>query len=306
MAELQQLKTAISISSGTSSPKPIVQRRAASPPRPQGNGLLSSASFGIQGGIANPSFEIPTIVLDIPLNLTGSNTFNIQRMAEEKYGWAALNPKVAYRQVQEKLAAAAGKSAKRNSGDDMDLDDSDGDEDNDPSTDDATSSLVDKPKRRRAIEEYDMRDPFIDDEEQIWEEQQKATKEGFFVFSGPLLADDGPKENEKYSHLPLSCDTIPPADSRSRADGAQPKRRAPAKSGTRARTSGAMAGKATRPRMSDADTGTDQKPGKRKRRTRAEMEAARAAGKVGPVKRVNKPLPTLAARPESTIVNSDY
>ncbi|KAL2312062.1 Histone promoter control protein Hpc2 [Schizosaccharomyces pombe] len=46
-----------------------------------------------------------------------------------------------------------------------------------------------KRKRRYADEYYDRTDPFIDDAELYIEEKAAATKDGFFVFSGPLVAE---------------------------------------------------------------------------------------------------------------------
>ncbi|EPX75198.1 histone promoter control protein Hpc2 [Schizosaccharomyces octosporus yFS286] len=44
-------------------------------------------------------------------------------------------------------------------------------------------------KRRYADEYYDRNDPFIDDTELYIEEMAAASKDGFFVFSGPLVAE---------------------------------------------------------------------------------------------------------------------
>lgn len=42
-------------------------------------------------------------------------------------------------------------------------------------------------KGKSQIGKYDMEDPFIDDSEMAWDEQRAATKDGFFVFFGPLV-----------------------------------------------------------------------------------------------------------------------
>ena len=42
-------------------------------------------------------------------------------------------------------------------------------------------------KGRSLIGKYDTEDPFIDDSELLWEEQRVATKDGFFVYFGPLI-----------------------------------------------------------------------------------------------------------------------
>lgn len=42
-------------------------------------------------------------------------------------------------------------------------------------------------KRRKKVEEYDKEDDFIDDTELAWQEQAAVAKDGFFVYSGPLI-----------------------------------------------------------------------------------------------------------------------
>lgn len=42
-------------------------------------------------------------------------------------------------------------------------------------------------KGKSLIGKYDTEDPFIDDTELLWEEQRAATKDGFFVYFGPLI-----------------------------------------------------------------------------------------------------------------------
>lgn len=42
-------------------------------------------------------------------------------------------------------------------------------------------------KGKSLIGKYDMEDPFIDDTELLWDEQRAVTKDGFFVFFGPLI-----------------------------------------------------------------------------------------------------------------------
>lgn len=44
-------------------------------------------------------------------------------------------------------------------------------------------------KRRKKVEEYDKEDDFIDDRELAWEENAAVAKDGFFVYSGPLIAE---------------------------------------------------------------------------------------------------------------------
>jgi hypothetical protein len=46
-----------------------------------------------------------------------------------------------------------------------------------------------KKRRRRKVEDYDKEDDFIDDTELAWEEGAAVAKDGFFVYSGPLVPE---------------------------------------------------------------------------------------------------------------------
>jgi hypothetical protein len=60
--------------------------------------------------------------------------------------------------------------------------------------DDETSARENggKKKRRRKQEDYDKEDDFIDDTELAWEQQALMAKDGFFVYSGPLVTEEKP------------------------------------------------------------------------------------------------------------------
>lgn len=55
--------------------------------------------------------------------------------------------------------------------------------------DEAVSNQKKRRKRRRDLEYYDITDPFIDDDELVLAERTAASKDGFFVFQGPLVAE---------------------------------------------------------------------------------------------------------------------
>lgn len=138
--------------------------------------------------------ERPVIALDIPL-LDPKHpqpghaevVVNVLRLAEDKYGWNVIHPNA--------------KSA-------IDLMDEmldDEDDDNDDEDDDL-QVVEEKPKKKEELSEeqlvkqhearmnrkvgkYDYEDPFIDDAELQWEEEITTTKEGFFVYWGPLVED---------------------------------------------------------------------------------------------------------------------
>lgn len=141
-------------------------------------------------------------MLHIPLNGETNRYVNFSRLAEESYGWEALHPRLAAQRERLARVAAAGAALEkaalhRESGDDMSLDLSEGEgegsnvemggmSDGKTGTDGGK-----KPVRKRKMkeDEYDKDDGFVDDSEMIWEEQAAASKDGFFVYSGPLVPE---------------------------------------------------------------------------------------------------------------------
>ncbi|EHL00741.1 putative Histone promoter control protein 2 [Glarea lozoyensis 74030] len=135
-------------------------------------------------------------------------------MAEERYGWDALHPRLAAQRDRLARVAAAGAALERNgssrdSGDDMSLD-SEGEgsnvemggmSDGRAGTDSGVKKVV--RKRKMKEDDYDKDDGFVDDSELLWEEQAAAADGGFFVYSGPLVP-----EGEKPA-LDLRADGAP-------------------------------------------------------------------------------------------------
>ncbi|KAK5662561.1 hypothetical protein OQA88_8473 [Cercophora sp. LCS_1] len=161
-------------------------------------------------GKANPGEEAtaPSIVLHIPLNGETNKYVNFMRMAEERYGWDALHPRLAAnRERKARIAAASAALEKekngsgRETGDEMDEDlQSDGDNSNvemggmgnganGTSGPDGPPAKPARKKRNFKEDEYDKDDDFVDDSELLWEEQAAASRDGFFVYSGPLIPD---------------------------------------------------------------------------------------------------------------------
>ncbi|WEW57595.1 HIR complex subunit [Emydomyces testavorans] len=195
--------------SGAPSPKPTRAKEA--PPLPSGSGLLTSAAFGLDASSSTPTTKsVPNIILHVPLKGQNNVVINFARLAEEQYGFDALHPRVAaQRERRARLAAASAalekneKNGRGESGaeDDLSLDaDRDSDVDADvimsgtggPTNQAAKESVAgngDGKKRRRKMEEYDRDDPFVDDSELIWEEQAATSRDGFFVYSGPLVPE---------------------------------------------------------------------------------------------------------------------
>jgi HPC2 and ubinuclein domain len=66
---------------------------------------------------------------------------------------------------------------------------------------DAAKKVVKKKRRRRqnVADRYDVEDPFIDDSEALMEQVAAASKDGFFVYSGLLIAEGERAKIDKYS-----------------------------------------------------------------------------------------------------------
>ncbi|KAG4300777.1 hypothetical protein PCANB_002851 [Pneumocystis canis] len=150
------------------------------------NSLLTSNCVAIK--------EKPSIRIHVPLKGQVNVYVNFAREAEKQYGWAALHPLQAANLVKLGISKF-----------DHEVDSDDGDESEYNMEDDGKPKLstvqadnenpqlqetfVQKPKKRKRRiqeEEYDTLDPFIDDSE-LFLEKIAASKDGFFVFSGPLI-----------------------------------------------------------------------------------------------------------------------
>lgn len=191
------MKVQSKASSSTATPK---APRPTPPPRPTGSGLLSSSDlFG--GPSANEDSARKGVTIDIQIRLDpkGGNTINIAQEITKKYGRDAINPRAAAHREQLLQIAAAANKIDGGSADDMSVDlmsELDGDSNVEMGGMDDDKSAVgengDKPKRRtrtKKAEEYDKEDDFIDDTELAWQEQAAVAKDGFFVYSGPLIPE---------------------------------------------------------------------------------------------------------------------
>lgn len=191
------------------------QKRAKEQPPPvaAGSGLLNSTFFGgdSSSGRTEAGGKGVSIVLQIDLKDENYKVFNFARMAEEKYGFAAVYPRQAAQRERLAKVAAAGAAleklapnAKRGemsigeSGDEdlsADIDrDSDNDGDitmtgaNGTNENSGTDGPMKKQRKKRK-DEYDAEDPFVDDSEMLWETQAATSKDGFFVYMGPLVPE---------------------------------------------------------------------------------------------------------------------
>lgn len=223
-------------SSSSHSPKTNGRRDAALPPLPSGNGLLSSAMLGGGYDSKGPGRTAPTVILHVPLNGDSNKYVNFARLAEEQYGFDALHPRLAAQRERLARVAAAGaalenahKTGSGGSADEMSVDLSEGEPEADNSNvetggvngakdikqSEAEGSEQPGAKRRkkRTMKEdmYDKDDEFIDDSELAFEEQAAATKDGFFVYSGPLIPE-GEKANVERYALHMSFPSAPATD----------------------------------------------------------------------------------------------
>ncbi|KAI2466173.1 HPC2-domain-containing protein [Annulohypoxylon bovei var. microspora] len=164
-------------------------------------------------GKSEPGSELsaPSIILNIPLKGETNKYINFMRMAEDQYGWDALHPRLAEHKARKaRIAAASAALAQNDSsreGDEMSVDESDNDDSNvemggTSGPDKAADGKPTKKKRHFKEDEYDKDDDFVDDSELLWEEQAAASRDGFFVYSGPLVPEVEKPEAGRGDGLP--------------------------------------------------------------------------------------------------------
>ncbi|KAF2723474.1 hypothetical protein K431DRAFT_337429 [Polychaeton citri CBS 116435] len=173
----------VKITPKSSSSGPTPKARPTPPPQPvgTGSGLLSSSDL----------FERKRHNIDITISLNplGGNSINAKEEIKRKYGIEALNPRAAEHKARLLQVAAAANKIEGGSADDMSVDlinaEMGGMDDEKSGT-----GMDDKPrKRKKRVEDYDKDDDFIDDTELAWQEQAAVAKDGFFVYSGPLITE---------------------------------------------------------------------------------------------------------------------
>lgn len=214
--------------SNAPSPKPA-RAKEQPPPLPQGSGLLSSALFGnATADAATTSGKAPNIIVHVKLKSNDNNIINFAQLAEQKYGFAALHPRLAAQKERLARVAAAGAALEKSANgfriggtsagesgeDDLSVDiDRESENDADAGTtgvngggtgaNSGTDGTGTKKRRRKKVEEYDQDDPFVDDSELAWEAQAAAVKDGFFVYCGPLVAEGEKAAVERYVWIPF-------------------------------------------------------------------------------------------------------
>jgi hypothetical protein len=193
--------------------KPKITREA--PPLPSGSGLLGGTPFGLTVA-PNGTSTVPAgtdIWLKFDLKGKENVTINFAHEVEKKYGFAALNPRLAARKERQRQLALAGAALEKELGgesvDDMSLDsEPESNNDTDGPIKQGEDGEPPKKKRKKRTEDYDRNDDFIDDAELLLEEQALMTKDGFFVYSGPLIQEGERPAVERYVlvlSLTISC-----------------------------------------------------------------------------------------------------
>jgi hypothetical protein len=192
--------------------------------------VSSSKSTPASVAPAIPIKQPKSIRLHVPLNGSSNVYINFASLAEKTYGPEIFNSK---RLLGPQGFASSFLNHDRilDTGSDSEAEDDDApnSEKNleEGETPDGAAGGVGakKPVKRRrrqnVADKYDVEDPFIDDSEALMEQVAAASKDGFFVYSGPLIAEGERAKIDKYDIPPFPLLT-------SRAE--QPKKRkAPAK-----------------------------------------------------------------------------
>jgi len=179
-------------------PAKAVRQKEAPPPLPTGSGLLSGTPFGPVAN-ANGASETQGTNIYLTFDLKGRDnvTINVAQEVEKKYGFAALHPRIAARKERQRQINAAGAALERAAGggsnDDQSVDLSENESNVEMGGMDDDASAKEnggKKRRKRKQEDYDKEDDFIDDTELAWEQQALMAKDGFFVYSGPLVTEE--------------------------------------------------------------------------------------------------------------------
>ncbi|CAI5236684.1 ASB_HP2_G0004180.mRNA.1.CDS.1 [Saccharomyces cerevisiae] len=179
------------------SPKRLVAAPTVSPPK-----ILQTAET---------KAKEPSILIDVPLYQADTNDyldengqviFNLSTLIKEKYhpkSKELAQLKDSKRNLLMQLSDHSNGSLEKEKdeeGDVIELDDEEDMEEDEGEIDTETNTVTTtiSPKKKshpmkgkNLIGKYDVEDPFIDDSELLWEEQRAATKDGFFVYFGPLI-----------------------------------------------------------------------------------------------------------------------
>ncbi|GAV47912.1 hypothetical protein ZYGR_0I02080 [Zygosaccharomyces rouxii] len=150
--------------------------------------------------------EDPALIVDVPLYSTETNeyldengqvVFNFYKVVQDKFsvdngGGNLTDLKAAKRNLFGQISGTHMDGAAEEDDDDIEEVEEDGEEEEEEEGEESKQNASPKKKShpnkgKSLIGKYDTEDPFIDDTELLWEEQRAATKDGFFVYFGPLI-----------------------------------------------------------------------------------------------------------------------
>ena len=180
------------------SPKAIKSREPATiaPPPLPGSALppLTNGDLGKPSTKERKYEDVPNecIVVEVPIKRDNAgHHVNFLKEVEAKYGFDIAYPRIAEhrRRMKEIAAAGAALESVPGSADEMNLDVSEGESDLEMGGQGEGSNSDGTKRKRRINEKYDIDDEFIDDSEMIWQEQALASRDGYFVWSGPLIQE---------------------------------------------------------------------------------------------------------------------
>jgi hypothetical protein len=205
-----------------------------------GSGAITISSSTVSSSKSTPTSAPPVIPikqpksirLHVPLNGSTNVYINFASLAEKTYGPEIFNSK---RLLGPQGFASSFLNHDRilDTGSDSEAEDDDATSDKNDNTepggetDGAVKKTAVKRRRRQNVaDKYDVEDPFIDDSEALMEQVAAASKDGFFVYSGPLIAEGERAKIDKY--YPIFLTILHYTADECRAE--QPKKRkAPAK-----------------------------------------------------------------------------
>ena len=143
-----------------------------------------------------------SIRLHVPLNGSSNVYINFAALAESTYGPEIFNSK---RVLGPQGFASSFLNHDRilDTGSDSEAEDDDAASDKNEDTMDTDTggkkkAPVKRRRRQAVADKYDVDDPFIDDSEALMEQVAAASKDGFFVYSGPLIAEGEKARIDKY------------------------------------------------------------------------------------------------------------
>ncbi|KAH3668544.1 hypothetical protein OGAPHI_002298 [Ogataea philodendri] len=157
------------------------------------------------------------VALHVPLVPQGSlpgdsqAIFNVMRLCEDKYGFDVMHPngKIAIDAMDVDEDIAEDENPDPNEEESAEVEEEDditrrlGMKFKVGMTDEEKEEMILKEIHRKKMEsnkrigKYDLLDPFIDDEELLFEEQTKTNKDGFYVYYGPVADDTNPNTNKR-------------------------------------------------------------------------------------------------------------